>query len=235
MRRFLLVWALAGCAFCGVAFAGAASAMPAAPPPGATARCNDGTYSFSQTHSGTCSYHGGVAVWLTPSGSGGTPSSSGGSTHVNVGPTVLLSRRTKTVGCTLGAEPDRRCSPGAYSKDLTKTVLCSSGFRTSSIRNVPTSEKHAVEQEYGLAPVAYGSALEIDHIVSLELGGSNDIANLFPEKANAHPGYRVKDKLENAAHAWVCESKIGLAATQRAIATNWEALYRRVFGTAPAG
>lgn len=33
-------------------------------PAGATAKCNDGTYSFSQTHSGTCSHHGGVAEWL---------------------------------------------------------------------------------------------------------------------------------------------------------------------------
>jgi hypothetical protein len=36
---------------------------PAAPA-GATARCNDGTYSFSQHRSGTCSHHGGVAEWL---------------------------------------------------------------------------------------------------------------------------------------------------------------------------
>lgn len=34
------------------------------PPPGATALCNDGTYSFSAHRSGTCSYHGGVKVWL---------------------------------------------------------------------------------------------------------------------------------------------------------------------------
>jgi hypothetical protein len=33
-------------------------------PAGATARCVDGTYSFSQSHSGTCSHHGGVAEWL---------------------------------------------------------------------------------------------------------------------------------------------------------------------------
>lgn len=33
-------------------------------PEGATARCRDGTYSFSQHHSGTCSRHGGVASWL---------------------------------------------------------------------------------------------------------------------------------------------------------------------------
>jgi len=33
-------------------------------PAGASAQCRDGTYSFSQHHSGTCSHHGGVARWL---------------------------------------------------------------------------------------------------------------------------------------------------------------------------
>ncbi|WP_188566224.1 DUF3761 domain-containing protein [Undibacterium terreum] len=33
-------------------------------PPGATAKCGDGTYSFSRNHRGTCSHHGGVSSWL---------------------------------------------------------------------------------------------------------------------------------------------------------------------------
>ena len=33
-------------------------------PAGATAKCADGTYSFSQHRSGTCSHHGGVSQWL---------------------------------------------------------------------------------------------------------------------------------------------------------------------------
>jgi Protein of unknown function (DUF3761)./Bacterial SH3 domain. len=33
-------------------------------PAGATAQCNDGTYSFSQSRRGTCSHHGGVKKWL---------------------------------------------------------------------------------------------------------------------------------------------------------------------------
>lgn len=32
-------------------------------PAGASAKCRDGTYSFSQSRRGTCSHHGGVAVW----------------------------------------------------------------------------------------------------------------------------------------------------------------------------
>jgi hypothetical protein len=49
-----------------------APAPPPAPAPapavqdpgaGATAKCTDGSYSFSATHQGTCSHHGGVAIW----------------------------------------------------------------------------------------------------------------------------------------------------------------------------
>jgi|GEM_PF-3201779 len=33
-------------------------------PPGATAQCADGSWSFSQHRRGTCNYHGGVRHWL---------------------------------------------------------------------------------------------------------------------------------------------------------------------------
>jgi hypothetical protein len=196
-------------------------------PPGATARCRDGTYSFSQHHSGTCSHHGGVAAWLDASASPAAPGT------IDVGSTVVLRSRTKTDGCTLGTLPDRRCSPGAYYSKLTTQVVCSAGFHTSSVRNVPDSEKHQVELEYGLAPRPYGSTLEIDHIVSLELGGSNDVANLYPERADAHPGFHVKDVLENKLHALVCAGQLSLRTAQRQIAANWEGLYKEVFGAPP--
>ncbi|MFA6106273.1 MAG: DUF3761 domain-containing protein [Patescibacteria group bacterium] len=32
-------------------------------PAGASAKCRDGSYSFSQSRRGTCSHHGGVAEW----------------------------------------------------------------------------------------------------------------------------------------------------------------------------
>jgi hypothetical protein len=208
-------------------------------PPGATARCRDGSYSFSQHHQGTCSHHGGVSVWLNGSSSGSAPTRGATSKRstrpsVVVGSTILLARRTRSAGCKLGANPDRRCSPGAIYSKLTNAVICSSGFHTSTIRNVPESVKFAVEREYGMRPGHYGGALEIDHIVSLELGGANDIANLYPEKLNARPGFRVKDKLENRLHAMVCAGSIGLPAAQRGIAENWQKLYKQVFSEAPS-
>jgi hypothetical protein len=153
-----------------------------------------------------------------------------------VGHTVLLTTRTQASGCTLGANPDRRCSPGAYYSKLTKSVICSPSFHTDDVRYVPDSEKHEVEVEYGLAPRPYDGTLEIDHIVSLELGGSNDIANLFPEEAtllSGAPGYHVKDKLENKVHDMVCAGQITLRRAQRQIAANWQTLYKKAFGVAP--
>jgi hypothetical protein len=44
----------------------------------------------------------------------GITSAMAGTTTLDFGKTVLLAERTKTSGCTLGANPDRRCSPGAY-------------------------------------------------------------------------------------------------------------------------
>jgi len=73
MRKHLSVFPVVlACAALG------ATVAAGAPPPGATAQCQDGTYSFSQHRSGTCSYHGGVAVWLA-GGSTSTGSSSSGS------------------------------------------------------------------------------------------------------------------------------------------------------------
>ena len=154
----------------------------------------------------------------------------GGAAIPVVGKTVLLGPRTRTTGCATGLRPDRRCSPGAYSNGLTARVLCSKRFRTSSIRHVSQAEKSRVEREYGLAARHYGRSLEIDHIVPLELGGANAAANLFPERA---PGYHAKDRLENRLHDLVCARRMRLRPAQRAIASNWIALYRRVFGAAP--
>jgi hypothetical protein len=147
--------------------------------------------------------------------------------------TVLLHPQTRSTGCKVGALPDRRCTPGAYSAGLTKAVVCSPTFRTSTIRNVSEAMRHQVEQEYGLAPRSYGHTLEVDHLISLELGGSNSVANLFPEKLaypHGQPGYRVKDRLENAAHDAVCNGTITLAYAQHQIASNWQLLYKKLFG-----
>jgi hypothetical protein len=48
----------------GVTVHSPAHSKSGAVPDGASGQCRDGTYSFSQHRSGTCSHHGGVGRWL---------------------------------------------------------------------------------------------------------------------------------------------------------------------------
>ena len=49
----------------------------------------------------------------------------------------------------------------------------------------------------------HGSVVEYDHLISLELGGSNDATNLWPEPiAEAH----IKDRLDSKTAAGLCRS-----------------------------
>ncbi len=122
-----------------------------------------------------------------------------------------------------GVLPDPLCTPGAI-LPVTREQVCKAGY-AKSVRNVPESEKLAVYKEYGILHHAPG-AYEVDHLVSLELGGSNDISNLWPEAAKPKPGYHEKDAVENSLHQQVCSKVITLAQAQREIATNWLAVYK---------
>jgi hypothetical protein len=111
-----------------------------------------------------------------------------------------------------------------------KAQICVSGY-AASVRNVPTSEADAVYAEYGVAHVAY--AHEVDHLISLELGGSNVIRNLWPEPYAGRWGARTKDVLENKLHDLVCAGQLSLHYAQHIEATNWVVAYRRYVGGTP--
>jgi hypothetical protein len=69
---------------------------------------------------------------------------------------------------------------------------------------------------------------EIDHIVSLQLDGADTIANLMPQPYYAHPGAHEKDAVENWLRKQVCTGKMELPDAQRAIATDWPAVYLKM-------
>ena len=123
-----------------------------------------------------------------------------------------------------GSLPDRGCTPGAIFAGVRRAQVCVPGY-SSRVRNVPEAVKRAVYAMYGIVTRTRGQ-YEVDHLVSLELGGSNEIANLWPEAAQAVAGFRQKDTLENALHREVCAGRLSLALAQRQIATNWVAAYR---------
>ena len=134
--------------------------------------------------------------------------------------------QTKTSHCINSALPDSACSPGAV---LTTDIkrICVVGY-TKTVRNVSTATKKKVFQEYDL-PWSTHSNYEIDHIISLELGGSNDISNLYPESYLISNGARVKDKLENYLHKQVCNETITITEAQKEISSNWIQYYDQYF------
>ncbi len=125
------------------------------------------------------------------------------------------------------ARPNHRLTPGAHFL-VGRAKVCTPGY-SAVVRNVPESEKDAAYARYGLTRVAY--AYEVDHLVSLELGGSNALTNLWPERYYNPWGARTKDRLENKLHALVCAGRLTLGSAQRQEASNWIAAYKRYVST----
>ncbi len=123
--------------------------------------------------------------------------------------------------------PDPKLSPGD-TLDVTANDICVSGY-SSKVRNVPQSEKNQIYAEYGITSHAPG-AYEIDHIISLELGGSNSAKNLFPQSYTGDWNAHIKDKLENKLHSLVCDGTVNLKTAQKEISTDWIAAYKKYLG-----
>jgi hypothetical protein len=110
--------------------------------------------------------------------------------------------------------PDPHCTPGA-TRLVSVSEVCTPGTAADA-RHVTAAQKKRVVEAYGASPFKG----EIDHLISLQLGGSNDIKNLWPEAGKVPNG---KDAVENRLHAWVCKKPTlaRLHAAQKAIRTNW--------------
>ncbi len=124
------------------------------------------------------------------------------------------------------ALPDRHRTPGAVFAGVGAATVCVSGY-SATVRHVSDSTRRAVFAGYGIAWSTH-AAYEVDHLVPLELGGDNEIANLWPEPQGTNrSGYPRKDRLENHLHALVCAGRLSLRTAQRAVATDWVAAYAR--------
>lgn len=120
--------------------------------------------------------------------------------------------------------PDPQITPGVVTVHDVPTVCKYSN--ASDPRKVTEKMKNEVCMAYGLKPHCEGRTTnEIDHLVPRELGGADDIKNLWPQSYAIHPGAHEKDKLENWLHKQVCAGKMPLEEAQKAIATDWYAEY----------
>lgn len=121
--------------------------------------------------------------------------------------------------------PNARLTPGMLDPNATVEKLCTTGY-TKSIRYVPAYVKRRVFEVYGINPKS--DSFEVDHLISLSLGGSNSIFNLWPQSYTTQPlnAYR-KDGLEHRLHALVCSGKLDLRTAQYLIANDWVSAYKK--------
>jgi competence protein ComEC len=136
--------------------------------------------------------------------------------------------RTASSTCKInGPYPDHACTPGAIFADATMADTCVAGY-TATVRNVSAKTKKQVFEEYGMTYPQPTGAYEVDHFIPLALGGSNDIANLFPEAAAPIPGFHEKDVVEVFLQGEVCSGRATLGAAQKQISTDWLAVYKNI-------
>lgn len=122
-----------------------------------------------------------------------------------------------------GRLPDPHCTPGAIDPAVTQgdidRTICVSGY-TSTVRPPESqTERAKFDVVYPAYGIPNGTTSELDHLVPLELGGANDLTNLWPEAGSIPNG---KDQVEGSLKRAVCDGRVRLAAAQQAIATDWE-------------
>ena len=100
---------------------------------------------------------------------------------------------------------------------------------------MPESAKKKVYEEYGIEKCGGycngPQGCEVDHLISLELGGANTIDNLWPQPYDGEWNAHDKDRLEGKLYRLVCVDKtITLKEAQDAIKTDWVAAYKKYVG-----
>jgi hypothetical protein len=132
--------------------------------------------------------------------------------------TVALAPSSTKAGSAY-VNPDPSLTPGAVLTTDASTI-CTPGY-ASSVRDVSTATKEQVYAEYGVSYPQPPGAYEVDHFIPLEIGGSNDIKNLWLEPASPTPGFHQKDQFENFEHGQVCNGTISAAEAQSRMASDW--------------
>ena len=87
------------------------------------------------------------------------------------------------------------------------------------------SRRDEVLRRYGLA-LGVHPDYEIDHLIPLCLGGSDDPLNLWPQPRRSIEriwNAEAKDRLE------VCEGQVDIATAQEAFASDWIAAYQTYY------
>lgn len=140
-----------------------------------------------------------------------------------------------------GDLPDPKLTPGVARPELTVKKICATKWGHDA-RAVTAKMKREVMEAYRFKPSDCPSGkAEIDHLWSRELGGADDVRNLWPQcyekpvkgrtpSQSPEWGAHKKDRLENELHKQLCAGALTLAEARRELSSDWIASYRKHFG-----
>jgi hypothetical protein len=105
--------------------------------------------------------------------------------------------------------PDGKLTPGKVAR------------RHADRKGVSESMERKVFARYGI-PWTRRAEFKIDHLVPIELGGADDMDNLWPQSLNVRP-YNAgrKEQLTQRLLALIAEGRMSLAQAQEEIRQDW--------------
>lgn len=126
-----------------------------------------------------------------------------------------------------GPKPNHAITPGSV-RNVELAELCAMPDDDLD-PVVPPEKQRAVFKAYGLDARA-SRAFQVDYLINPQLGGNDDVQNLWPEPYHATVwNAQAKDALETRLHGMVCSGQMSLEEAQRQIATDWVGAYKQVF------
>jgi hypothetical protein len=127
-----------------------------------------------------------------------------------------------------GVLPDKDLTGGSV-RTGDRGAAC--GHARESGGQMNAARRDEVLKRYGLPPGTHPD-YEIDHLIPLCLGGSDDPSNLWPQARRSIEttwNAEAKDRLERLLCNMVCEGQVDIATAQEAFATDWIAAYHTYY------
>jgi len=120
-------------------------------------------------------------------------------------------------------------TPGSLTYPAPKiSEMCSREFR-KKFPEIPHELKQKVFEAYGI-DISKSNLYQMDHLITPEVGGANDIKNLWPQSLVSRPwNAHMKDRLENHLHREICQGRMSPNHAQTLLTLDWIDSYCIIF------
>lgn len=122
---------------------------------------------------------------------------------------------------TFAQRPNNITTPGAKSK-ANEAQVCAADFEAKA-KPVAGWQRAEALSRYGKR--ANDESIEVDHLIPVAIGGTNDPDNLWPIPDNKEYGVAAKRELDVKLRELVCNKTLPLKTAQDAVRKDWVKAY----------